>query len=254
MKHLHACLSLVAPFAVSNAEPLVKLNGLQVVFEDGLKVSNGIRTYGAKKGHGVSLVVLGDDKYIVGFDIEKAVVTIGGAAAKCPGMVPSVDRHICHAEFTTSNKVNISADGTLKIIGELPVTLATGKEEVRSALFKVEEGAAVKFPASPLDLPTLKVKSSGKSKWDNEPLQIVFTINRHVDVYAGIRFYGKDGESVAARRGDSKFQLSGDSISGEVTYTFKENQKELILAVEAWTGREEKKLKVDLRGGLVIPE
>ena len=41
--------------------------------------------------------------------------------------------------------------------------------------------------------------------------------------------------------------------SGTFSYTFKTEPKELILVIDNWTGKEEKKLAVDLDAGLVMP-
>ena len=45
----------------------------------------------------------------------------------------------------------------------------------------------------------------------------------------------------------------GGKGSGEVSYRFKEAQTELILALETWTGREEKTVQVDLKAGMAVP-
>lgn len=258
MKQLFALLPLVAPLAAIAAEPVVKLAGLQIVFDDAAKEFDGFKTYNEEKGFGITLLVTGVEKDIVGFDNDKAELKIGGAPAECrffsPNMAISKDHHSLRLQFTTEKGGKVAADGTLKITGELPVVLASGKEETRSEPFKAETGAAVKFPASAKgDQPTLKVKSTGKPKWGEDPFEVVLSTNRKADDFAGIRFYDKDGKPVESDRGGSSWMGFGNRGSGEIAYTFKQKQTELILAVETWTGREEKKLKVDLSAGLMIP-
>lgn len=239
------------------AEPVVKLAGIQAVYDDGGKEFDGFKTFNTEAGHNVALIVRSADKAMVAFDDDKASVTIGGAAAKCKffggDMAFSKDRLALRLEFSTEEKARISPDGTLKVTGEIPITLATGKEETRSEPFAIAVGTAVKFPAGKDGLPGLKVKSMGKPDWGDDPFEIEFSTDRKPQEFAGIRFYTKDGTPVKAKRGGTSWMGFGNKGSGTVTYTFKAPQTELILAVESWTGKEEKKLKVDLSAGLATP-
>jgi hypothetical protein len=258
MKYLFAFLPLLAALSATAAEPVVKLAGLQVVFDDGSKEFDGFKTYNSDRGYGITLMVTCDSKEIVGFDDDKAAVKIGGAVAEShffsPDMSISKDRHTLRLELSAAKGAAPAADGTLKIAGVIPVTLATGKAETRSEPFKVAAGTAVKFPAAKAGLPVLKVKSSGKPKYGGDPFEIVVSTNRKADDFAGIRFYDKDGKPVDSKRGGSSWMSMGSLGSGEITYTFKAPQTELILGVEEWTGREDKMLKVDFNASLAIPK
>lgn len=258
MKQFFLCLPLLAPLAATAADPVVKLAGLQIVFDAAEKDYDGFKTYNTDVGHSVTLLVRSSDKQIVGFDDDKAAVKIGGAAAKChffgANMAFSKDRHTMRVEFTSEKPVQVAADGTLKITGELPITLATGRAETRSDAFSVAKGTAVKFPADKPGMPKLEVKSSGKPEWGDDPFQIVFSTNRKAEEFAGIKFYTKDGKLVEADRTSSGWMGSGKSGSGEMTYSFKAPHTDLILALESWTGSEEKALKVDLSATLAVPK
>lgn len=259
MKPILSLLPLVVLSHAMAAEPVVKLAGLQIVFDDGADEFDGFKTLNAEKGLGVTLMVTGVDRNIVGFDNEKAELKVGGSPAECrffsPNMAISKDQHALRVQFTTEKGGKVSADGTLKITGELPLLLASGKEETRSEPFSVAKGAPVKFPASAKEgQPKLQVKSTGKPKWGDNPFEIVFSTDRKADDFAGIRFYDKDGKEVESDRASSSWMGFNNRVSGEITYTFKEKPTDLILAVESWTGREEKKIKVDLSAGLVVPE
>lgn len=244
-------------FLTANAdEPVVNLAGIQAIYDDGSKSFDGFKTYNKSAGLHIALIIRSSDKTIVAFDDEDASVKIGGADAKCEffgDMAFSKNRLALRLEFSAKGKTQVSSDGTFKVTGEIPITLATGKEETRSEAFSISPGTAVVFPAGKAGMPALKVKSTGKPKWGNDPFEIEFTTNRKPDEFAGIRFYTKDGKAVEAKRGSSSWTSFAGIGSGEFAYTFKAPQTELILAVESWTGREDKKIKVDLSAGLAAP-
>lgn len=258
MKTIPLLIVPLLSLSAKAADPVVKLAGIQAVIDDGEKEFDGFKTYNSEKGLGVTLIVRSGDKRMVGFDEDKAALKIGGAAAKCryfgSNMAFSKDHLALRLEFNAEGDSQVAPDGTLKVTGELPVTLATGKEETKSAPFAIAAGTAIQFPAGKAGMPTLKVKSSGKPKWGDNPFEIVLSTNRKTDEFAGIRFYAKDGKPVEAEQGGSSWMSMGSMGSGEVTYTFKAAQTDLILAVESWTGREDKKLKVDLSASLAIPK
>ena len=256
MKTIPLLILSILPLAAAAAEPQVKLAGVQHVSDDGEEEFDGFKTFNTQKGTNVALIIRSSDKAMVGFDEDEAKLTIGGAAAKCSffaNMAFAKDRKALRLEFNTQDKVKTAPDGTFKVAGELPIVLATGKEETRSEPFTVAKGASVKFPAGKTGLPALKVKSSGKPKWGDDPFEIEFSTDRKADEFAGVRFFTKDGKELESDRGSSGWMSFGGKGSGEITYTFKAPQQELIIAVETWTGREEKKLKVDLSAGLTAP-
>lgn len=263
-RHSPACMKTntlwilpLLTLAASAAEPEVKLAGLQAVYDDGGKSFGGFKTYNTDAGHSISLIIRSGDKAMVAFDDDKASIKIGGADAKCKSfggdMAFSKDRLALRLEFSSKGKAQVSEDGKLKVTGDIPITFATGKEETRSEAFTVSVATAVVFPAGKEGMPTLKVKSAGKPKWGNDPFEIAFTTNRKTDEFAGIRFYTKDGKPVDAKRGSSSWMGFAGNGSGEFSYTFKAPQTDLIIAVESWTGREDKKIQVDLSAGLAVP-
>ena len=136
----------------------------------------------------------------------------------------------------------------------MPVTLATGKEETRSAPFEVKKGTAITFPEGTEGMPELKVKSMGKPDFGDAEFEIEFSTNRKMDEFAGIRFYTKDGKPVEAERGGSSWMGFGNKGSGEVSYQFKAKPTDLILAVETWSGSEQITVKVDFSAGLAQPK
>ena len=252
-------LPLLALPLLHAAEPTVTLAGIQVVFDDGEKDFDGFKTFNMSKGHNVALIIRSDGKTMVDFDEDKATITVGGAKTETAffsNMAFADNRLAMKLEFKATDPVKMDADGNLKVEGELPVTLATGKAETRSAPFEAKVGTAVTFPEGGKDLPTLKVKSVGKSDYDDDVFEIEFSTNRRLDDYAGFRFYAKDGKPVEAERGGSSWMggFLGSKGSGDVSYRFKAMPTDLILAVENWTGREEITLKVDLSAGLALPK
>jgi hypothetical protein len=252
-------LPLLALPLLHAAEPTVTLAGIQVVFDDGEKDFDGFRTFNMPEGYNVALIVRSEGKTMVDFDDDKATITVGGAEADCnffSNMAFSDDRLAMKLEFKTSDPVKLEADGKIKVEGELPVTMATGKAETRSASFEAKVGTAVTFPGGGKDLPTLKVKSVGKSDYDDDVFEIEFSTNRRLNDYAGFKFYTKDGKPVKADRGGSSWMggFLGSKGSGDVSYRFKAMPTDLILAVETWTGREEVMLKVDLSAGFEMPK
>lgn len=252
-------LALLALPLLHAAEPTVSLTGLQVVFDDGEKDFAGFRTFNMQEGYNVALIVRSEGKTMVGFDEEKAAITLGGAKTDTTffsNMAFSDNRLAMKLEFKTDEPVKMDADGKLKVEGTLPITFATGKAETRSAPFELKVGTAVTFPASGKDLPGLKVKSVGKSDYNDDEFEIKFSTNRRLEDYAGFVFYTKDGTLIKAERGGSSWMggFLGSKGSGDVSYRFKAIQSDLILAVETWTGREEITLKVDLNAGLALPK
>jgi hypothetical protein len=252
-------LALFALPLLDAAEPTVTLAGIQVVFDDGEKDFDGFRTFNMQEGHNVALIVRSEGKTMVDFDDDKALITLGGAKTDCnffSNMAFSDDRLAMKLEFKTTEAVKIDADGNLKVEGGLPITMATGKAETRSSPFEVKVGTSVSFPEGGKDLPELKVKSAGKSDYDDDIYEIEFSTNRRLHDYAGFRFYTKDGKAVEAERGGSSWMggFLGSKGSGDVSYRFQAMPTDLILAVETWTGREEITLKVDLSARLVGAE
>ncbi len=253
MKAILLPFVLALPFAASSAEPVVTLAGIQAVFDDGGEDFDGFRTFNAEKGRKVALIVRSGDKEMVGIDEDKVSLTIGGVKAESRffgNTAFSKDRRALRLEFDTKEEVKIAADGTVKIAGEIPVSFAAGKEEIRSEPFATSEGVEIKFPADKKDMPALKVKSSGKPDFGDDPFEIALSTNRKMDNFAGIRFYTKDGEPVESGRRGSSWMSFGGRGSGEVVFSFEEAHTELIVALEIWTGLEEKTLKVDLDAGL----
>lgn len=77
-------LPLLALPLLHAAEPTVTLAGIQVVFDDGEKDFDGFRTFNMEKGFSVALIVRSDGKTMVGFDEDKATITVGGAVSPFP--------------------------------------------------------------------------------------------------------------------------------------------------------------------------
>lgn len=169
-------------------------------------------------------------------------------------MAFSEDRMSLKLEFKTTDAVQADAESRFKVEGGLPVTLATGKEETRSAPYEIKEGTAISFSEGAEGLPELKVKSIGKPDFGDAEFAIGFSTNREMDEFAGIRFYTKDGKPIEAERGGSSWMGFGNKGSGEVTYQFKAKPTDLILAVETWSGSEVITLKVDLSAGFDLPK
>lgn len=256
MKSLSCLLLPILTGTLHAADPVVKLAGVQAVFDDGAEEFDGFKTFNTDVGYNVALIVRAAGKQMVGFDDDKATLNVGGAEANCRffGNQAFSDDHLAlRLEFNTEGKAEISPDGTLAVKGELPVTLASGKAETRSEAFAVAKGTKVTFPADAKDMPTLKIKSIGKPKWGDAKLEIEFTTNRRIDEFAGIRFLDKDGKEVKSDRGGSSWMSMMGKGSGTVSYNFESEPEELVLVVETWTGKEEKKLAVDLKAGLAMP-
>lgn len=250
-------LPLLALPIIHAAEPTVTLAGVQVVLDDGEKDFDGFRTYNMSKGHSIALIVRSEGKTMVDFDDEKASIKLGGAKGECDffsNMAFSNDRLAMKLEFKTSAPVLTDAEGRFKVEGGLPIVLASGKAETRSAPFEAKVGATVAFPEGTEGMPTLKVKSSGKPDFGDDELEIEFTTDRLIDEFAGIRFYTKEGKPVEAEQGGSSWMGSENRGSGEISYRFKAKQTDLILAVETWTGREEITLKVNFSAGIAQPK
>lgn len=256
MKALYL-LPLIATSAIQAAEPTVTLAGIQVVLDDGEEDFDGFKTFNMSKGYNVALIVRSPEKTMVGFHEDKATITLGGAETDCTffsNMAFSEDRLSMKLEFNTSDAVLTDEQGRFKIEGELPIVLATGKEEVRAEPFAVKVGAKVVFPEGTKGMPALKVKTLGKPDYGDAEFQITFSTNMQMDEFAGVVFYDKDGKEVEAESGGSSWMGFGGKGSGEVSYQFKSEPVELILAVEQWSGREELTLKVDLSAGMAMPK
>ncbi len=257
MKSLLLLQLLALPIIAS--EPTVTLAGIQVVYDDGEKDFDGFKTFNMSKGHNVALIIRSQGKTMVNFDEDKATITVGGAKTECSffsNMAFSDDRLAMKLEFKATDPVKLDADGKIKVEGGLPVTLATGKAETRSAPFEAKVGTAVVFPGSTAGLPELKVKSVGKPEYGDAEFEIEFSTNRRIEEFAGFNFYTSEGKPVEAERGGSSWMggFLGAKGSGDVSYRFKTKPTGLILAIETWTGREEINLKVELSAGLAGPQ
>ena len=253
-------LPLIALSFAHAAEPNVTLAGMQVVFDDGEKEFNGFRTFNATKGHAAALIVRSDGKTMVGFDKDKATITLGGAKTSCSFFSSngfSDDRLAMKLEFRTTESVEPDADGNIRVMGNLPVTLASGKAETRSARFEAKVGTAVKFPKRSKGVPALKIKSIDESSYDKGAYEVMFSTNRQFEEYAGFQFYTEDGKPVEADKigssWSSSFGRKGKG-SGSITFKFKAKPDVLIVAVETWTNSEDVTLQVDLAAGFASPK
>lgn len=255
MKTILLPFLLALPIPASAAEPVVTLAGIQAVFDDGGESFGGFKTFNTEKGLRVALIIRSGDKEMTGLAGDTATIDIGGAKAESRffgARAFSEDRRALRLEFGTMDEVKASPDGGVRITGEIKVNIAAGKEETRSAPFAAKEGAVLVFPADMKDAPTLKVKSTGKPDFGDDPFAITFSTDRKPDDFAGIRFYTKEGKEVESeRRGSSWMSFAGKG-SGEIEYSFKQAHGELILAVENWTGQEQKTVKIDLDAGLAV--
>ncbi len=236
------------------ADPVAELAGLQVVYDSAEKDFDGFRTFNMEEGHKVALIVRSKDKPMVGFDEEKAEMTIGGAKAESgffmSNMSFSDDKKSMKLEFDTQGKVQPNAKGELEVKGKLPVTLASTKAEIRSAAFQVKVGEAIVFPADQKDVPTLKINKSGKPEFGDDVLSIEFSTNMKLDGFAGVKFLSKDGKEVKSDKGGTTWMSFGGKGSGEIDYSFPAKHDELIMVLESWTDKEEKIIEVDLKASL----
>ena len=249
---------LLLPVTARAADPVVKVAGIQAVWDDGSKDFGMFKTYNSEKGVGVTLIV-SSDKQIVAFDESKVALKIGGATAKTHffggDSAFSKDHHAIRLEFETAGAYQTAADGTLKITGDIPLTFATGKDETKSAPFAIAANTAVTFPgAKPGVMPTLKVTSSGKPKFGDGGFEIVFSTDRKPEEFAGIRFTDKNGKDVESNRTSTMWSGFGGKGSGEVTFSFKTAPTDLIAVVGTYTGSEKVNAKVDLSAGLTAPK
>lgn len=236
------------------ADPVAELAGLQVVYDSGEKDFDGFRTFNMEEGHKVALIVRSTAKPMVGFDEDKAQITIGGAKSKTgffmSNMSFSDDQKSMKLEFETKGKVQPNAKGELEVKGKLPVTIASTKAEIRSAAFIVKAGEAIVFPADQKALPTLKITKSGKPNYGDNVLAIEFSTNMKMDGFAGVKFLTKDGKEVKSNKGGSSWMGFNGNGSGTVEYEFSAKQEELIMVLESWTDKEEKIIEVDLKASL----
>jgi hypothetical protein len=253
MKALSLAVLLFVP-ALVMADPVAELAGLQVVYDSAEKDFDGFRTFNMEEGHKVALIVRSKGKPMVGFDENKAEITIGGAKAESgffmSNMSFSKDKKAMKLEFDAKGKVQPNAQGELEVKGKLPVMVASTKAEIRSAVFNVKAGEPVVFPADAKGLPTLKVKKTGKPDYGDEVLSIAFSTNMKMDDFAGVKFLTKDGKEVKSDKGGSSWMGLGGNGSGTVDFNFTADQKELIMVIETWTDKEEKIIEVDLKAAL----
>jgi hypothetical protein len=256
--HIMKSLLLLPIFAfplILAEEPTVTLAGVQVVMDDAGEDFDGFQTFNMKRGHKVVLIVRSKGKAMVGFDDEKSSITLGGAKADInffSNVAFSKDRMALKLEFHTSDPVSIDEKGNFKVAGALPLVLAGGKSETRSEAFGVDIDAEVKFAEDAEGMPTMKVKSIGKPDYGDAEFEIVFSMNRKMEEFAGMQFYTKEGVALKSQRTGSSWFGFGKQGSGEVTYQFEKKPTDLILAVETWTEREEISLKVDVDAGVAL--
>lgn len=253
MKALYLAVVLLGSGFVM-ADPVAELAGLQVVYDSAEKEFDGFRTFNMEEGHKVALIVRSTSKPMIGFDEDKAQITIGGAKTKSgyfsSDMSLSEDKKSMKLEFDTKGKAQPNAKGELEVKGTLPVTLASTKAEIRSAAFQVKVGEAIVFPADQKGLPTLKIKKVGKPDFGDDVLSIEFSTDMKMDGFAGVRFLTKDGKEVKSENGGSSWMSFNGKGSGDVSYSFSAKQDELIMVLESWTDKEEKIITVDLKASL----
>lgn len=252
MKILPVSLMLLGS-SLLMADPEADLAGIQVVYDSAEKDFR-FRTFNTNEAHNVALVVRSKAKPMVGFDEDKAEITIGGAKAKAgffsSQMSFSDDKKSMKLEFRTNDKVQLNDKGELEVKGKLPVTLASTKAEIRSEVFLIKEGEAIVFPADQKGLPTLKIAKTGKPKYGNHEFSIDLSTNMKMDDFAGVKFLTKDGQDVKANKAGASWSTFGNVYSGTVEYGFSSKPEELILVIENWTDKEEKIIEVDLKASL----
>lgn len=258
MKALLASLALLPALAIADTSgPKVTLAGIQVVHDSAAEDFDGFKTFNKDPGLQVALVVRSTEKSLVGFDDEKAEMTIGGAAAETQffgRMRFSEDRSAMRVTFSAKSAVEANHEGLLEVKGVLPLVLATGTEDVRSAPFRVEVGETIDFPEDIEDLPALKVNKAGEPSWGDGALEIEFGTNQRMSQFAAVRFLTADGTEVESSESGQSWTRFGSRASGTASYRIADNHDELILVLKRWTGREELDLDVDLKAGWRPPD
>ncbi len=253
MKALSLAVVLLGS-GVLMADPVAELAGLQVVYVSGEKEFDGFRTFNSEQGYKVALIVRSKDKPIVGYDEDKATMTIGGAKADAGFFMGdssfSEDKKAFKLEFDAKDKVQPNAKGELEVKGKIPVTIASTKAEIRSAAFPVKVGEAIAFPADQKGLPTLKITKTGKPDFGDNVFAITFSTNMKMDNFAGVKFLTKDGKEVESDKGSTSSMTFNNNYSGSIEYEFPAKHEELIMILETWTDKEEKIIEVDLKASL----
>ena len=132
------------------ADPVAELAGLQVVYDSGEKEFDGFSTFNSEQGYKVALIVRSKDKPIVGYDEDKATMTIGGAEAEAGFFMGdssfSKDKKAFRLEFDAKEKVQPNTKGELEVKGKIPVSVASTKAEIRSTAFQVKPEKPSHFP------------------------------------------------------------------------------------------------------------
>lgn len=236
------------------ADPVAELAGLQVVYDSGEKEFDGFSTFNSEQGYKVALIVRSKDKPIVGYDEDKATMTIGGAEAEAGFFMGdssfSKDKKAFRLEFDAKEKVQPNAKGELEVKGKIPVSVASTKAEIRSTAFQVKTGETIAFPADQKGLPTLKITKTGKPDFGDNVFAITFSSSMKLDNFAGVKFLTKDGKEVKSEKGSTSSMTFNNNYSGTVEYEFPAKQEELIMVLETWTDKEEKIIEVDLKASL----
>lgn len=236
------------------ADPVAELAGLQVVYDSGEKEFDGFRTFNSEQGHKVALMIRSKAKPIVGYDEDKAALTIGGAKAESAFFMGdssfSEDKKTLRLEFDTEEKAQPNAKGEIELKGKISVSVASTKGEIRSTAFPVKAGEAIAFPADQKGLPILKVKKSGKPDFGDKAFAITFSTNMKMDNFAGVKFLTKDGKEVESEKGSTSSMTFNNNYSGTIEYEFATKHEELIMILETWTDKEEKIIEVDLKASL----
>jgi hypothetical protein len=256
------CLSIVfvgSIFVIADpagADPVAEIASFQVPHDYGKNNAHKLEPFWPMESQGVSLIVR-SKKSFVGFDRDNVTLTFGGAEAKMSDFATNIDlsdnKKAIRIVYETKDKdkAKLNAKGELEVKGKLPVTLASTKAEIRSAVFQVKAGEAITFPGDQKGLPTLKIS---KAAFNDDNFKVEFTSDMKMSNFAGMKFLTKEGKVAKYEDGQYLRQPTESWTTGDekadFEYNFPSEHKELIIVLEVWTDKEEKIVEVDLKASL----
>jgi hypothetical protein len=140
------------------------------------------------------------------------------------------------------------ADGATKVVVKGTVVLKVGgkQSEVATKPVELKKGTVLVFG----DRLELTISKAGKPEWGDDPLQIVVTAARELDLVAEVRFSDAEGNAIESQASGSSTSRNSDQVITTLSYSLKKMVEKAIVTVVFWDDLKKVEVPYDLTIGL----
>ena len=228
----------------------IKTAGAQVVWDDGGEHFGNFKTFNAKPGVKLALILETNEHSFVNLDQQDTNVTIGGVKGQCwlfGSSAISKDGKFLRVEVGGDGAKPVK--GKVEAKGEITVTTASGKGQVSTEMIQWKPGQEVRFPED-AGLPTFKIDKIGKPKWGDDKWEVTLKCNKDFEKFVSVKFVDEKGHEHKAKRGSwSSMGVMGIKTVS-VSYRSPDEISKAKMVAEVWNDVKKIKVPVSLSVGM----